>query len=216
MFKNKKWLVFLIVIFPSLFWVILETSTINSRKLSIYGPRKLAGADTVYYKVNTAFEKINESEQIQLLDLEKFPLMALMFVKDDYKNEAYRVSGLWEYVNYKTDKIKHMPFVFVSEQQNNTSETTTQLMKMAGKTDNLFFYGWNKNSFDSLNKVFFNGKPIYVDYSFFILIDNNRNVRGYYDARYVAEIKRLIEDYQHLRIKEEKNLMLKENEIKSQ
>lgn len=215
MFKSKKWLVFLIVILPSLFWVILETSTINSRKLAYYGPRKLQGKDTAYYQVNLKFNDIENKTSVEL-DTEKFPLLALMFVGDKYKNEAFRVSGLWEYVNYKTDKLKHIPFVFVCEQQNDSSTTFNQLKIMGGKSNNLYFYGWNKNSFDSLNQVFFAGKPIYIDYSFIMLIDKNRNVRGYYDARYVAEIKRLIEDYQHLRLKEEKNLMLKENEIKTQ
>ena len=53
----------------------------------------------------------------------------------------------------------------------------------------------------------------YIDYSFFVLVDENRNVRGYYDGRYVAELKRLIEEYQHLRLKEEKNNMLEKNKI---
>lgn len=46
-------------------------------------------------------------------------------------------------------------------------------------------------------------------------MDVNRNIRGYYDGRYVAEIKRLIDEYQHLRLKEEKNKLIKSNEIKS-
>ena len=58
-------------------------------------------------------------------------------------------------------------------------------------------------------------KPIYVDYSFFVLVDKNRNIRGYYDGRYIAEIKRLTEEYQHLRIKEEKEGMVSANKIES-
>ena len=48
-----------------------------------------------------------------------------------------------------------------------------------------------------------------------MLIDHNRHVRGYYDGRYVSEIKRLIDEYQHLRLKEEKQKLIETNEIKS-
>ena len=54
-----------------------------------------------------------------------------------------------------------------------------------------------------------------MDYSFFVLVDKNRNIRGYYDGRYIAEIKRLTEEYQHLRIKEEKEGMVSANKIES-
>ena len=74
---------------------------------------------------------------------------------------------------------------------------------------------WNPSSFDSLNYSYFKAKPYYIDYSFFVLVDENRNIRGYYDGRYVAELKRLIEEYQHLRLKEEKNNMLKKNKIEN-
>ena len=74
---------------------------------------------------------------------------------------------------------------------------------------------WNHKSYDSLNISYFKQKPYYVDYSFFVLIDKNRHIRGYYDARYVSEIKRLTEEYQHLRLKEEKEQMIKSNTIES-
>lgn len=50
---------------------------------------------------------------------------------------------------------------------------------------------------------------------FFVLVDKHRNIRGYYDARYIAEVKRLTEEYQHLRLKEEKEQMLQTNKIES-
>ncbi len=50
----------------------------------------------------------------------------------------------------------------------------------------------------------------------FLSLDKNRRIRGYYDARYAVEVKRLLSEYQHLRIREEKNTMLKQNEIKDE
>ena len=84
-----------------------------------------------------------------------------------------------------------------------------------GDNKNILSLYWDTSSFDSLNLSYFKEKPIYIDYSFFVLVDKNRHVRGYYDARYVSEIKRLTEEYQHLRLKEEKDQMLKTNKIES-
>lgn len=215
MFKNKKWIFFLIVIFPSLFWVILETSTINSKKLPLYGPRSFENGDSVYYSVNTLFETIDSAKHAMLIDTVNYPVIALMFVKDEYKKDAYRVSGFWEYVNYKKDKIEHIPFVFVCEKDKGISMTSNEIKQMAKNDKNIVFTYWNTHSFDSINTVFFKDKPYYIDYSFFMLLDKKRHIRGYYDGRFVAEMKRLIGEYQHLRLKEEKQKLIKDNEIKT-
>lgn len=211
--KNKKWIFVLIVLLPSLFWVILETSTINSRKLPYYGPKKLNGTDTIFYTVKSTFEKTNENTPFDI-DTTNYPVMVVMFIKDKYVDDAFRISGFWEYVNYKKDKVDDIPFILVCEKDSGFSSTEKSIRAMANKANNILFAGWNKNSFDSINKTYFKEKPFYVDYSFFVLIDKKRHIRGYYDGRYVAEVKRLLGEYQHLRLKEEKQILLNENKIK--
>ena len=138
-----------------------------------------------------------------------------MFIKDNYKKTDLRLSGLWEFLNYKKDKIKHIPIVLVTESTNGVSKTEEELIKLTKENKNVIFCTWHKSNFDSINKSYFLNKPYYIDYSFFALIDVNRNIRGYYDGRYVSEIKRLMEEYQHLRLKEEKNKLIESNEIKT-
>ncbi len=213
MFKNKKWIFILIILFPSAFWVILETSTINSRKLPFYGPKKPTSGDTLYYSVKSTFERTN-SNAIFDLDTVNYPAFVIMFIKDKYSDDAFRISGFWEYVNYKKEKIDNIPFILVCEKENDSSATERSIRAMAKKTDNIFFAGWNKNSFDSINKTYFVDKPYYVDYSFFVLVDKKRHIRGYYDSRYVAEVKRMLGEYQHLIIKEEKQILIDDNKIK--
>jgi hypothetical protein len=201
-------------------WLILETSTINSKKLPIYGPRKVIAAnDTAYYKVSDQFYLLNKKDSSQpiltKIEAETYPLYAVMFIKNEYKKNDLRLSGLWEFLNYKKQKIEHIPIILVTESDNGKSEIENDLKKLSDGNKNVFFYTWNRSGFDSLNKTYFQEKPIYIDYSFFVLIDVNRNIRGYYDGRYVAEIKRLIDEYQHLRLKEEKNKLIKSNEIKT-
>ena len=210
--KNKKWLILLIIAFPSFFWLILETSTINSRKLPFYGPKKtIAKGDTTYYRVTDSFYPTPASKDLAAI---QDPVYVVIFLSHKYRPDAYRLTGLWEYLNYKTSKVEYIPFVLITESENSKSQTGEELKKL-NSYKNVHFYTWPKTSFDSLAKTYFVEKPYYIDYSFFLLIDANRHVRGYYDGRYVSELKRLIEEYQHLRLKEEKQKLIETNEIKS-
>lgn len=214
--KNKKWILILIIAFPSLFWLILETSTINSKRLPHYGPKQvISKGDTVYYRINDALNPVDEQLGLSLIkDSVPYPVYAVMLINDSYRDDSYRLSGLWEYLSYKNQKIEHIPFVLVTESENGKSTAYDELKKLS-KSPNVHFYTSPSNSFDSLAKKYFAEKPYYIDYSFFVLIDENRHVRGYYDGRYVSELKRLIAEYQHLRLKEAKQKLIEANEIKS-
>lgn len=216
--KNKKWLLVVIIVFPSLFWLILETSTINSHRLPYFGPKKdLGHGDTAFYTVNNTFFNCQDSTtcgtQTLTLDTTEFPLYAIVFLSSSYRDDAYRITGLWEYLNYNKAKIEHIPFILVTEAEEGRSMAYQELKKL-DKAKNVSFVSWPKQSFDSLAHTFFKEKPYYIDYSFFVLVDAARHIRGYYDARYVAELKRLIGEYQHLRLKEEKKKLINENDIR--
>lgn len=213
--KNKKWLLLLIIALPSALWVILETSTINSKKLPFFGPKKLSdnGKDTIYYKADLEFYLDEHQTTKAIIDSKKYPIVALMFVKTKYQSESFRLPGLWEYINYKKDKIKDLPVFMVTENFGGQIPVADSLKRLT-TGGNLQFLNISDHKFDSVNKVFFKEKPYYIDYSFMILLDENRNIRGYYDARFVAEVKRLLDEFKHLRLKEAKNELIKSNEIK--
>ena len=220
--KNKKLIFFLILLFPALFKIILEFTTINSKKLPHYGPKIENKGDTIFYKVNSSFNSLplsnSQIKGLQALDFDtlRFPLFAVCFIKHSYKKDDYRLAGLSEYAQYKKDKIKLVPFIIVTPCDGlGDSTCLRELEKLPIGNNNIFTTYWNPSSFDSLNVTYFKEKPIYVDYSFFVLIDKNRHIRGYYDGRYVAEIKRLTEEYQHLRLKGEKEDMVNANKIES-
>lgn len=207
----------LIIAFPSLFWLILETSTINSKRLPFYGPKKaVAAGDTVYHQVPDEFLAPGtalDSARAQKLNPDTFPLFAIMFIDPSLRKDAYRLTGLWEYLNYKKEKIENIPFVLVTEYERGNSLAYDELKKL-DVNKNVHFYMLRSPEFKSTLKSYFEEKPYYIDSSFFLLVDNNRHIRGYYDARYVSEIKRLIEEYRHLRLKEEKQKLIESNEIK--
>lgn len=215
--KNKKLLFFVILLFPALFKIILEFTTINSRKLPYYGPKVLAGADTVYYRVTDSFGRLQDSALAPVtLDTTNYPLFAVCFIKSAYKNDNYRLAGLSEYAQYKKDKIRHIPFIIVTPYEAGAdSSGFAGLSQLQEGNKDILPLRWPQRSFDSLNLSFFKEKPIHIDYSFFVLVDKDRHIRGYYDARYVSEIKRLTEEYQHMRLKEEKEKVIKINQVES-
>lgn len=220
--KNKKLIFFVILLFPALFKIILEFTTINSKKLPYYGPKTLVSNDTVFYKVNAKFKKLaqdsNDTNGLKEFDVDtlNYPLFAVCFIKQSYAKDNYRMAGLTEYAQFKKDKIKFIPFIIVTPCDGVGDSTCLKGMeKLSEGNNNIINAYWKQASFDSLNKTYFKEKPFYVDYSFFVLVDKHRNIRGYYDTRYISEIKRLTEEYQHLRLKEEKEQMIKVNKIES-
>jgi hypothetical protein len=217
--KNGKLIFIIVLLFPAMFKLILEFTTINSKKLSYFGPKELLGKDTVYYSVETNFKNINTSNSTIVdfkLDTVKYPLFVISFIKQAYQNENYRLAGLSEFVQYKKDKIKYIPFVIVTPCANDSVQSCfNEFKKLKHPELNIETAYLPEQRFDSINRVFFKDKPIHIDYSFFVLVDKQRNIRGYYDARFVSEIKRLVEEYQHLRLKEEKQQLINSTKIET-
>jgi hypothetical protein len=209
--RGRKWLWLFIVLLPSSLWLILETSTVNSKRLPYYGPKRLVqNRDTVFYRVNDVF--YNHGASVRITP-NKIPAYALMFLDRKYRTDSYRIGGLWEYLNYRVEKIRQIPFIFVTGEETGRSDAEEELQKLRSH-ENLHFVSWPLRGYDSLEKSYFRQKPYYVDYSFFVLIDEQRHIRGYYDGRYASELKRLIDEYRHLRLKEEKRRLADSLEIR--
>jgi hypothetical protein len=201
--KNKKYLFLLILLFPAGLKLILEFTTINSSKLPYYGVKTAKGKDTIYQIVNEMFtiSSLN-SDSLSGLEIKQL--------------DTYRMAGLSEYIQFNKTKIKEIPFMIVTPcDGKNSSNCFNEFEKMSVDNSNILNLFWESTSFDSINFSYFKAKPYYIDYSFFVLVDKQRHIRGYYDGRYVSEIKRLMDEYQHLRLKEEKQDMLNQNKIES-
>lgn len=220
--KNKKYLFLLILLFPAGLKLILEFTTVNSSKLPYYGIKTANGNDTIYQTVNESYNVRSLKRdtitglEIKKLDTIQYPLFVVSFIKHAYKKDNYRMAGLSEYVQFNKNKIKEIPFIIVTPCDGiNSGNCFSEFEKMSVDNSNILNLFWRSSSFDSLNYSYFKAKPYYIDYSFFVLVDKHRHIRGYYDGRYVSEIKRLIDEYQHLRLKEEKQDMINKNKIES-
>lgn len=213
--KNKKWLLLLIIALPSLMWILLESSSINSYRLNYYGPKAVnVKGDSVFYQVDDHFSIFKDSLLPFHINVEKTPVYAIQFIKDSYVKEGYRFLGFNEYFSYKQEKIKELPVFIVCSSNGSLPKPQIELNKF-GSVPNLTFLALSDSAFHGINSAYFKSKPYYIDEGYIALIDANRNIRGYYDGRYAAEIKRLTDEYRHLRLKEEKQKVLKDNEIKT-
>ena len=214
--KNKKLILFLIILFPSLFWLTLELSTINSKKLPFYGPKTANGKDTIYFTVDQSL--LDKSLN---LDTVKFPLYVIAFTPNASKINPATISGLIEYLKYKKEAIQHVPIIwatgYASDSTGAAKEPLASAKKQLGITnENVYELGFPEASYDKLvNDNFFKAKPYYVNAGFLVLIDKNRHIRGYYDGQFVSEVKRLIDEYKHIRLKEEQKNILNTNKIES-
>jgi len=109
--KKKRLLLFLIILFPSVFWLILETSTINSSKLLYYGPKIANGSDTVYYSIGDVKFKtiVNNSLTDKFFDTINYPLITVCFMHPKYIKDNYRLEGLLDYTINKKNKLSELP-----------------------------------------------------------------------------------------------------------
>lgn len=213
--KKKKFILLLIVLFPSAFWLTLELSTINSSKLPYYGPKTVKGPkDTTYYTVSQ-----QGMDAALLNDTVSFPLYVICFLKPGDEKDSYKMSGLVEYLKYKQESIQHIPVFWASSCQDTMRGLVCkpEIKKQLGLGNtNVRELAYDLAGYDALVKQdYFKQKPYYVDYSFLVLVDKHRHIRGYYDGRYVAEVKRLVDEYKHLRLKEEQKKILNKNTIES-
>ncbi len=210
--KLKKWIVPLIVFIPPVIWILLELSAINSKKLNYFGPKKVLSAkDTMYHSVgDIAFEDI-QHQKISI-DTNRFLACVIAFIKPEYKAEKYRIASLIESSKFEPGRLNKLPVILVYPF--NTDSTVFNLKdSLQLNIPEIYGYYLPIKQFDAEMNKYFLLKPYYVDYSFAVLVDKKRNIRGYYDLRYADELKRMIKEYQHLKIKESYKVTLQQNKI---
>ena len=154
--KNKKWLLLLIILFPSTFWIILELSTINSKKLPFFGPKLSSGTDTTYYTANDLFFwdlKNCKSEKIKGINANSS--FCLIILNEKYKNEGYRLGGLLEYTQYKFANLVNVPIVVLGACDSSGNAIDYSQMFDLKKNKDISMAYWPAASYDSLTFSYF-------------------------------------------------------------
>lgn len=206
--------------------------------MAYYGPKTLdAKGDTVYYTIPESALEFGKIWQESNLDSLGNPYLSAYFERDSSKkqsgaqlvlfvdkNQQEKLAGLLEFEKYKKEKLDMLDVYIIQTQsldtypfKNNSNYYDEYLKDSLGITMNNFFYRtlrvYEREEYDSIRKFFFKQKPIHVFNYFAVLVDKDRHIRGYYDPTYISEVKRMIEEYKHLVLKDEHANMQDVNKI---
>lgn len=221
---------------------MFELTQANFKKMPFFGPKTVnEKGDTVYWKVpeiyfrkniysienrdvdpKTGVETVTEilKYDSSLVDTNQFPVYVALCLNPDFYKEGFKLAGIYDYIKYKAKDIKDIPILIFCDFNRISRHKPSENLK--GDFDSLKitlpnFYPLfanlsNREKFLALS--YFKQKPIHVFDYFMVLVDKKRHIRGYYDPTYNAEVKRMIDEYKHLKIRDEYAETLKQNDIK--
>ena len=236
--KRKRIILVCIILFPSLLYFLFELTQANFKKMAYYGPKTVsAKGDTVYYSVpdisfatnlKTSTQKAKDKDGIEVtvkalksdscsIDTINYPVYIILFLDSSLRKDGYKLKALIDYVQYKAKELKDVPVFFVSDCNAAFNYDVVENKELKGDFDSLKI---NLPSFHPLlingktaNQAYFKGKPYYVFNYFAVLVDKHRHIRGYYDPNQNSEVKRLVQEYKHLKTKDEYANTLKQNDL---
>jgi hypothetical protein len=146
------------------------------------------------------------------IDTIRYPVYLIFFIDHSLRKDGYKLAGIYDYLKYKTKEFDDIPIFVVSDfltaLTNDTNESNALLR---GDFDSLQIKLPNfhplmlpdiKNSKEFLANTYFKQKPFYVMDHFAVLVDKQRHIRGYYDPGFNAEVKRMIQEFKHLKIRD--------------
>jgi len=240
---KKKILLLCIIVFPSLIYFVFELTQANFKKMAYFGPKTVnEKGDTVYWSVPDIYFIHNLTASLDtfksdkglivtkkwrvdstLIDTVAYPVHLILFVDEKLRSEGYKLEGIYDYIKYKKADLKDVPVFIVSSlasadskvklNENHRGEFDSLKINLPNFHPLVISY---KDRKDFLAKTYFKQKPHYVFDYFMVLVDKKRHIRGYYDPSFNAEVKRMIQEYKHLKIRDEYGQTLKQNDIKQQ
>ena len=206
--------------------------------MAYYGPKTVnEKGDTVYYSVpDEVFDWGNivvvpsrdvktgvvdtflTSDLYSKIDTTKFPVYIILFLNDSLQKNGFKLEAFFDYVQYKPTEFKDIPMFFVSDIYSIKCDSMHLGYKQHGTFDSLKINPPNFYPLVVDNKIaeenYFKNKPYYVFNYFAVLVDKHRHIRGYYDPNQNSEVKRMIQEYKHLKTKDEYANTLKKNDLK--
>jgi len=237
--KKKRILLVAIILLPGLVYFLFELTQANFKKMAYYGPKTLnAKGDTVYYSVPTIYfdknlralrETSSHADGVAAAELElykadttvidtaNYPVYIILFLDGSLQKDGYKLEALYDYVQFKPEEFKNVPIFFVSNLRTALGDYRILNKELKGDFDSLkinlpCFHPLLIEGKDAKGAYFYQ-KPYYVFDYFAVLVDKHRRIRGYYDPHQNSEVKRLLQEYKHLKTKDEYANTLKQNEL---
>jgi len=238
--KRKRIILVCIILFPSLLYFLFELTQANFKKMAYYGPKTVSvKGDTIYYSVPDVYFSANYKTRLQddtakngaeiqvvvpyadtvSIDTTNYPVYVILFLDSSLRKSGYKLEAFFDYAQYKPNEFKNVPIFFISDIKVAFGDFRLSYIgkELRGDFDSLKI---NLPSFHPLlakdktaNDAYFKGKPYYVFNYFAVLVDKHRHIRGYYDPNQNSEVKRLVQEYKHLKTKDEYANTLKQNDL---
>ncbi len=199
----RSLMLLIILLFPSLLYVVLSTGSHNFIKRPVYGPKVLsADGDSIYYKLSgLSFDDCN-SQQIELSSFQNSIILYHFIENKDSvleKRKASQLIALHDRFKEKKD-IKIVSIVLGEASQVCHFQREYELA-----SDQWQVVGFNSDK-EMLREKFILNIPEELKENqwtnLFVLVDNKGRIRTYRDAVQYVEEKALIDDIKILKAEE--------------
>jgi hypothetical protein len=227
---KKKIILLIIILIPSLIYFFFELSEVNFKKMAYYGPKKIdENGDTLYYSLpenalsfGCFFNKPINDSSVEIINKSGQLNNSFLIIFCD-KIQENKLAGILELEKYKKEKLDliDLKIVQILDSLPNSNDSLFYQNKLVNqfginsKSINLTTIIGDKKEFEAIRSLYFENKPIHVFDYFAVLVDKEKHIRGYYDPTFVSEVKRMIEEYKHLVLKDEHAGMQENNKIES-
>jgi len=198
-------LLLLILIFPSLLYVILSTGKHDIARVEYYGPREAVQGsefpDTIYYQVEPVSLEVQVGDSLMGLDQLDGNIRVLHFFCTSCYEANYRVL---EQVGKVYSRFKDKPdvrIVSILIDSTDTEDSLEEAMRGYGMgSDKWFAVKLPKDMFMNFQRegLLMNEEQS-GNLSTLVLLDKERHIRGYYDGKQYLEANRLIDAIKAIR-----------------
>ncbi len=210
---KKKIILLSVLLIPSLIYFFFELTQANFKKMPYYGPKRTSSQnpkDTLYYSLPPMYFS-SDGVVSALIDTLNYPLYVIVFIDEASRNDNYKLRGLVEYALLKPKDLKKVPVLMVAAEKNGRHADYTDSLHL--KKHNVKQLYCADSLYKQYREQYLKGKPYYIMNHFLILVDNKRHIRGYYDGSFVPEVKRMIEEFEHLKLRDEHSKMEQKDKI---
>lgn len=212
--SHKKIVVLLLILLsPTLFYLVLKSARHNIQTLEIYGPKEPdEKGDTIYHTIPD-FEFVNQyGRKIGKKDFE-----GKIFVADFIFTTCQSICPkMSEQMSYVQEKVKDMDDVLllshtVDPENDSVPVLLDYAVKMGAKENKWHLVtGDKKELYDIARKGYLvtamegdGGPDDFIHSEKFLLIDTKGRIRGFYDGTDPKEVKRLTDEIKVLKFEEQ-------------
>lgn len=203
-----KWvMLFLILLFPSLLYIILSTGEINFIALPKYGPKKVVettngDVDTLYYQI-PGFQLADQTGKTVSLGTFQNDVKVFNFLCTDCGSFSERVVSEIAQLHLQFEKHTDLSFISIVLSEDGTINQS-KLLGDNEMSDDWFLLPTKPNLARSLAK-----KALLIDEydknkgtDQLVLVDKQNRIRGYYNGKEYLEVKELIDAIKVLKAEE--------------